>query len=100
MKYLKRFISLSTALQTLIEDFFHIIGEKESQIIVEELNILLKPLREYRNCKERAVILNDIKVESETKTLDIVPLLCEHEEVLKDKIAHALKLLRGSRFYV
>jgi len=34
------------SLQTLIEDFFHIIGEKESRIIVEELNILLKPLRE------------------------------------------------------
>ncbi len=88
------------ALQTLIEDFFHIIGEKESRIIVEELNILFKPLREYRNCKERAVILNNIKSKSETKTLDIVPLLCEHEEVLKDRIAHALKLLRSSRFYV
>lgn len=88
------------SLQTLIEDFFHIIGEKESRMIVEELNILFKPLREYRNCKERAVILNDIKAKSETKTLDIDPLLCEHEEVLKDRIAHALKLLRSSRFYV
>lgn len=88
------------SLQTLIEDFFHIIGEKESRIIVEELNILFKPLREYRNCKERAGILNDIKVKSETKTLDINPLLCEHEEVLKDKIEHALKLLRASKFYV
>jgi hypothetical protein len=87
-------------LQTLLEDFFHIIGEKESRIIVEELNILFKPLREYRNCKERTVILNDIKLKSETKTLDINPLLCEHEEVLKDKIEHALKLLRASRFYV
>lgn len=88
------------SLQTLIEDFFHIIGEKESKIIIEELNILFKPLREYRNCKEREVILNSIKVESETKTLDITPLLCEHEEILKDKIEHALKLLRTSRFYV
>ena len=88
------------SLQTLIEDFFHIIGEKESRMIVEELNILFKPLREYRNCKERAVILKNIKSKSETKTLDIDPLLCEHEEVLKDRIAHALKLLRGSSFYV
>ncbi len=88
------------ALQTLIEDFFHIIGEKESHRLVEELNILLKPLREYRNCKERAVILNDIKVQSETKTLDIDPLLCEHEERLKEKIEYALKLLRSSKFYV
>ena len=87
-------------LQTLIEDFFHILGEKESGILVEEINILLKPLREYRNCKERAVILNDIKAESETKSLDIEPILCEHEEVLKEKIAHALKLLRSSKFYV
>jgi hypothetical protein len=93
------YISMDT-LQTLIEDFFHIIGEKESGIIVEELNILFKPLREYRNCKERAVILNDIKVKSETKTLDIDLLLCEHEEALKDKIEHALKLLRTSKFYV
>ena len=82
------------------EDFFHIIGEKESKIIIEELNILFKPLREYRNCKERAIILNNMKSKSETKTLDIVPLLCEHEEVLKDKIEYALKLLRGSKFYV
>ena len=93
------YISMHT-LQTLIEDFFHIIGEKESRIIVEELNILLKPLREYRNCKERAGILTDIKAKSETKTLDINPLLCEHEESLKDKIEYALKLLRGSTFYV
>jgi CHAD domain-containing protein len=93
------YISMDS-LQTLIEDFFHIIGEKECSIIVEELNILLKPLREYRNCKERAVILNSIKTKSETKTLDIEPLLCEHEESLKDKIAHALKLLRASKFYV
>jgi hypothetical protein len=87
-------------LQTLIEDFFHVIGEKESKMLVEELNILLKPLREYRNCKERAVILNDIKIKSEIKTLDIDPLLCDNIENLKDKIAFALKLLRGSRFYV
>ncbi|MGB5505734.1 MAG: CHAD domain-containing protein [Sulfurovum sp.] len=93
------YISMDT-LQTLIEDFFHIIGEKESRILVEELNILLKPLREYRNCKEREVILNNIKAKSETKTLDIYPLLCEHEESLKDKIEFALKLLRSSKFYV
>ena len=88
------------ALQTLIEDFFHIIGEKESRRLVEELNILFKPLREYRNCKEREAILNTIKEKSETKTLDTDPLLCEHEKVLKDKIAQALKLLRSSKFYV
>jgi hypothetical protein len=93
------YISMDT-LQTLIEDFFHIIGEKESRILVEELNILLKPLREYRNCKEREVILNNIKAQSETKTLDIYPLLCEHEEMMKDKIEFALKLLRSSKFYV
>ena len=93
------YISIDT-LQTLIEDFFHIIGEKEAQMILEELNILLKPLREYRNCKERAVILSTIKGQSETKTLDTHPLLCEHEKVLKDKIANALKLLRTSKFYV
>ena len=87
-------------LQTLIEDFFHIIGEKESGMLVEEINILLKPLREYRNCKERTVILNEIKAKSETTTLDIKPILCEHEESLKEKIAHALKLLRSSKFYV
>ena len=87
-------------LQTLIEDFFHIIGEKESGILVEELNILLKPLREYRNCKERAVILNELKMKSETKTLDIEPILCNHEESLKEKITHALRLLRASKFYV
>jgi len=93
------YISMDT-LQTLIEDFFHIIGEKESGILVEELNILLKPLREYRNCKERAVILHDIKAKSETKRLDIEPILCDHEESLKEKIALALKLLRASKFYV
>jgi len=95
----KIYISIDT-LQTLIEDFFHIIGEKEAQMILEELNILLKPLREYRNCKERAGILSTIKAQSETKTLDTNPLLCEHEKVLKNKIANALKLLRSSRFYV
>lgn len=93
------YISIDS-LQTLIEDFFHIIGEKQAQIIIDELNILLKPLREYRNCKERVVILDAIKEESETKTLDTDPLLCEHLDVLGDKIMHALKLLRSSRFYI
>jgi len=88
------------SLQILMEDFFHIIGEKETQIIIDELNILLKPLREYRNCKERAAILSTIKAQSETKTLNTDPLLCEHEKVLKDKIENALKLLRTSKFYI
>lgn len=88
------------SLQTLIEDFFHVIGEKETQIIVDELNILLKPLREYRNCNERAMVLKHIKAQSANATLDTDPLLCEHEEILKDKIEHALKLLRSSKFYV
>ncbi len=88
------------SLQTLMEDFFHIIGEKEVQIIIDELNILFKPLREYRNCKERALILSNIKDESQTKTLDTATLLCEHEAVLDEKIANALKLLRTSSFYI
>ena len=87
-------------LQTLIEDFFHIIGEKESKMLVEELNILLKPLREYRNCNERAVILHEIKEKSDTKSLDVDPLLCENKELLEGKVKYALKLLRGSTFYV
>jgi len=93
------YLSLDS-LQILMEDFFHIIGAKEIQIIVDELNILLKPLREYRNCKERAAILSDIRSNSQIKTLDTDPLLCEHEEVLKEKIDHALKLLRTSKFYI
>ena len=88
------------SLQTLMEDFFHVVGEKELKLIIEELNILLKPLREYRNCKERALILSNIKAESQTKTLDTDPLLCEHEAELKEKIDRALKLLRTSRFYI
>ncbi len=88
------------SLQTLIEDFYHIIGEKETQILVEELNILFKPLREYRNCKERALILTYIKEQSENTTLDTDPLLCEHEVELKEKIEYALKLLRTSKFYI
>ena len=88
------------SLQILMEDFFHIIGEKEVQVIIGELNILLKPLREYRNCKEREAILSSIKEQSQTKTLNTDPLLCEHEEVLKEKIENALKLLRTSKFYV
>jgi hypothetical protein len=88
------------SLQTLIEDFFHIVGEKEAHLIIEELNILLKPLREYRNCKERASILSKIKAQSQTKTLETDTLLCEHEKALADKIENALKLLRTSKFYV
>lgn len=88
------------SLQTLMEDFFHIIGEKEVQLIIDELNILFKPLREYRNCKERALLLSTIRSESQTKTLDTNTLLCEHEAALKEKIDNALKLLRTSRFYV
>ncbi len=88
------------SLQTLIEDFYHILGEKETQRFVEELNILFKPLREYRNCKERAIILTYIKEQSENITLDTDPLLCEHEAELKEKIEYALKLLRTSKFYI
>lgn len=99
-KALEELYDVMDFLQTLIEDFFHIIGEKEARLIVEEINILLKPLREYRNCKERTRILQTIKDNSETKTLNTEPLLCEHEEMLENKIAHALKLLRGSRFYM
>ena len=89
---------LMDTLQTLIEDFFHIIGEKESHLLVNGLNILLKPLREYRNCKERAAILATIKAHSSIQSLDIDPLMCVHEKELEDKIAYALKLLRGSTF--
>lgn len=88
------------SLQTLMEDFFHIIGEKESQIIIDELNILLKPLREYRNCKEREMILREIKEQSGNVMLDIDPLLCEHFDALEEKIERALKLLRSSKFYI
>ncbi len=88
------------SLQTLMEDFFHIIGEKETQIIIDELNILLKPLREYRNCKEREMILREIKEQSDNVMLDIDPLLCEHFDALEDKIERALKLLRTSKFYI
>lgn len=88
------------ALQTHLEDFFHVIGKKEAQMIVDELNILLKPLREYRNCKERAIILKHIKDQSENSTLDTDPLLCEQEDVLEEKIENALKLLRSSKFYI
>lgn len=88
------------SLQTLMEDFFHVIGKKETQVIIDELNILLKPLREYRNCKERAIILSYIKEQSENLTLDTDPLLCEHIDALEEKIENALKLLRSSKFYI
>lgn len=88
------------SLQTLTEDFYHILGQKETQIIVDEFNILLKPLREYRHCKERKTILHEIKKQSLNTTLDIDPLLCEHEGVLEEKIDNALKLLRTSKFYI
>ncbi len=88
------------SLQTLLEDFFHIIGEKETLNIVDELNILLKPLREYRNCKERVGILRYVKECSGNGTLDIDPLLCKHSDALEDKIENALKLLRSSKFYI
>lgn len=87
-------------IQTHLEDFFHIIGEKEVQTIVDELNILLKPLREWRNCKERALILTHIKKHASNTALDTDPLLCEHEAMLEEKIEHALKLLRSSTFYI
>ncbi len=85
-------------LQTLIEDFYHIIGEERTKPLVEEITILLKPLREYRNCEERASILDAIKEHSENPHLEVATLLCEHQRQLQEKIAHALKLLRGSGF--
>lgn len=88
------------ALQTLIEDFYHIVGEDKTKLLVEEINILLKPLREYRNCNERAMILEAIKEQSENKNLDTTPLLCEHKQELEAKINTALKLLRTSTFYL
>ncbi|MCO4844547.1 MAG: hypothetical protein KC427_00855 [Sulfurovum sp.] len=88
------------SLQTLMEDFFHIIGEKEAQMIIDELNILLKPLREYRNCKERAIIFSYMKEQSENSTLDTDPLLCENIDAVEEKIENALKLLRTSKFYI
>ncbi|HFS82384.1 MAG TPA: hypothetical protein ENK71_00295 [Epsilonproteobacteria bacterium] len=91
---------LLDTLQTLIEDMFHLFGKRETEQLVEELNILLKPLREYRNCKERETILTAIKERSKNKGLDVTPLLCQHKEALEEKIAEALKLLRSSRFYI
>ena len=93
------YISMDS-LQTLIEDFFHIIGEKKTHMLVEELNILLKPLREYRNCKEREMILKSIKAQSENTTLDIETLLCDHVATLEEKISNALRLLRSSTFHI
>ena len=95
----KIYISMDS-LQTLTEDFYHILGQKETQIIVDEFNILLKPLREYRHCKERKTILREIKEQSQNTMLDIDPLLCEHEGVLEEKVDNALKLLRTSKFYI
>ena len=97
---LEQLYTAMDSLQTLIEDFFHIIGEKETQIIVDELNILLKPLREYRNCGEREAIMLEIKAQSVNSMLDIEPLLCEHKVELEAKIDNALKLLRTSKFYI
>ncbi|MCF6254556.1 MAG: hypothetical protein L3J38_07390, partial [Thiomicrorhabdus sp.] len=88
------------SLQTLIEDFYHIIGEDKTKLIVEEINILFKPLREYRNCKERSMILEVIKEQSATKNLDVETLLCTHEKALEEKIETAFKLLRTSTFYL
>ncbi|CAA6810212.1 MAG: CHAD domain-containing protein [uncultured Sulfurovum sp.] len=93
------YLSIDT-LQTFIEDFFHVLGEKKAQRILDELNSLLKPLREYKNCKERALLLSNIQEGSDTQTLDIETLLCEHEDMLKENIAYALKLLRSSKFYI
>ncbi|HSR74369.1 MAG TPA: hypothetical protein VLL31_05960, partial [Sulfurovum sp.] len=61
---------------------------------------LLKPLREYRNCKERSMVLRYIKEQSKNATLDTDPLLCEHIDALEEKIQNALKLLRSSKFYI
>lgn len=97
---LEKLYTSMDSLQTLLEDFFHIIGEKETQILVDEINILLKPLREYRNCKERKMIMKGIKEHSEYKNLDINPLLCENVGELEEKIENALKLLRTSKFYI
>ena len=88
------------SLQTLIEDFFHIIGEKKTQVLVEELNILLKPLREYRHCQDRKKLLAHLKEYGSSDGLQIEPLLCEHEAKLKQKIETGLKLLRASTFYI
>ncbi|MCF6244946.1 MAG: hypothetical protein L3J43_07900 [Sulfurovum sp.] len=88
------------SLQTLVEDFYHILGEKEIKILVEELNILLKPLREYRNCKERESVLFSMKEQSENKSLNIKPLICDYTNELKAKIENALKLLRTSNFHI
>lgn len=99
-KMLEKMYTSLDSLQTLTEDFYHILGQKETQIIVDEFNILLKPLREYRHCKERKAILRAIKEQSENTTLDIDPLLCEHEDILEEKIDNALKLLRTSKFYI
>lgn len=88
------------SLQTLLEDFFHVIGEKKTQMIVDEINILLKPLREYRNCKERAQILAQLKEQAEYATVNVDTLLCENIHEIEDKIARALKLLRSSKFYL
>lgn len=97
---LDRMYTSLDSLQTLTEDFYHVLGQKETQIIIDELNILLKPLREYRNCKERKTILREIKEQSQNTMLDIDPLLCEHEGILEEKIDNALKLLRTSKFYI
>ena len=89
------------SLQTIIEDFYHILGEREVRVIVDEMNVLLKPLREYRNCKERAGILRMMAQESGKEILlNDNPLLCKNIKVLEKKINHALKLLRGSKFYI
>jgi hypothetical protein len=88
------------SIHTLVEDFFHILGEKETKELVEELNILLRPLREYRNCKEREKMLLGMKAQLRNETLDITPLLCTKINELQKSIEHALKLLRSSQFYI
>ncbi len=99
-RVLEELYVLIDALQTLVEDFYHLLGEQKTQLLVEELNILLKPLREYRNCRERQNILKSVKESAENKSLDISPLLCTDTEELQKRIEHALRLLRASDFYI
>ena len=86
------------SLQTLMEDLHHIIGDRRLEPIKEEINILYKPLREYRNCIERQAILDEIA--QGHPMIEVGTLSCSRFEDTKEKLIKAIRLLKTSDLYL
>ena len=94
-----RFFESLERAQMLIEDFYRLIGQKRAGELAEEIDLLLKPLRAYRNCKVRNEIIERlIKLSGSAVEPNSLSIYCKERTAIEKRVLEAFRVLRSSSF--